>query len=71
MNQYCHVAKMLLRNIYCTLLNNEAASSSAMVAKMDECVAQAVVSVDDPDSARLTYLRKASGNPKFTTFDRL
>ena len=59
---------MLLRNIYRTLLNNEAASSSAMVAKIDERVAQAVISIDDPDI--VLDLRKANGNPKSTTFDR-
>ena len=59
---------MLLRNIYRTLLNNEAASSSAMVAKIDERVAQAVISIDDPDI--VLDLCKANGNPKSTTFDR-
>ena len=71
MSHYSRVAKipkMLLRNIYRTLLNDEAASSSATVAKIDERVAQAVISINDPDI--VLDLRKANGNPKSTTFDR-
>ena len=54
-----------LWNIY---LNDEAASSSASVAKIDERVAQAVISIDNPDI--VLDLRKANRNPKSTTFDR-
>ena len=71
MSLYSHVAKipkMLLRNIYRTLLNDEAASSSATVAKIDERVAQAVISINDPDI--VLDLRKANGNPNSSTFDR-
>lgn len=71
MSQYSHVAKvpnMLLRNTYCTPLNDEAASSSATVAKIDEHVAQAVISIDDPDT--VLDLSKANGNPTSTTYDR-
>ena len=70
MSQYSRIAKvpkMLLRNIYRSLLNDEAASSSATEAKIDERVAQAVISINDPDI--ILDLRKANGNPKSTTFD--
>ena len=70
MNQYSHLAKipkMLLRNIYRTLLNDESAPSCAAQGKVDERVVQAVISVDDPDI--VLDLRKANGNPSSTIFD--
>ena len=70
MSQYSRIAKipkMLLWNIYRSLLNDEAASSSATEAKIDERVAQAVISINDPDM--ILDLRKANGNPKSTIFD--
>ena len=66
LNQYSHVAKipkMLLRNIYRTLLNDESAPYCAVQGKIDERVALAVISVDDPD------IILANGNPSSTIFD--
>ena len=70
MSQYSRIAKiskMLSQNIYSSLLNDEAASSSAIEAKIDKRVAQAVISINDPDI--ILDLKKANGNPKSTTFD--
>ena len=70
MSQYSRIAKipkMLSQNIYRSLLNDEAASSSAIEAKIDKRVAQAVISINDPDI--ILDLKKANGNPKSTTTD--
>ena len=70
MNQYSHIAKipkMLLQHIYHTLLHDESVPSCSAHDKIDECVAQAVIDVDDPDI--ILDLRKANGNPRSTIFD--
>ena len=61
------VPKMVLRNIYRTLLQDCSAAEYASEAQVDERVAKAVVQLDDPEI--IMDLRKLNGNPNSTTFD--
>jgi len=66
-SQLVKVPKMVLRNIYRTLLQDCSSAEYASEAQVDERVAKAVVELDDPEI--IMDLRQMNGNPKATTFD--
>ena len=62
------ISKMVLRNIYRTLLQDHAAAEYVSEAQVDERVANAVLQLDDTEI--VLDLRKMNGKPNSTIFDK-
>ena len=65
-NLVADIAKMMLRNIFHTLLQDSSAAEYALQAEVDEHVAKAVLRFDDPEL--VLDLRRANGNPQSAFF---
>ena len=63
-----NVSKMILRNIYHTLLHDSSSPEYAGQAEVDERVANVILHVDDPEI--VLDLRRANGKPNSTIFDK-
>ena len=66
-SQRVSIPKCLLRNMYRTLLNDGSAAITSDQAAVDECVAQALLEVDDPDI--IIDLRRFNGKVNNCQFD--
>ena len=65
-NLVADIAKMMLRNIFRTLLHDSSAAKYASQAEVDEDIAKAVLRFDDPEL--VLDLRRANGNPQSAIF---
>ncbi len=69
LDKYSHLAKiskMVLRNIYRTLLQDSSSAQYSSEAAVDERVAKAVLQLDDPQM--VMDLRRMNGKPIFDAF---
>ena len=66
-SRLANVSKMILCNIYRILLHDSSAPQYASEAQVDECVAKAVLQLDDPEI--ILDLRRTNGKPNSTIFD--
>ena len=67
-NRLVKTPKSVLHNIYHTLLNDGSRPSCSAEAEVDECVAKAIVNLDDPEI--ILDLRSTNGKPNSTRFDQ-
>ena len=63
-----NVPKMILRNIYHTLLHDNTSPEYAGRVEVDEQVANAVLHIDDAEV--ILDLRRSNGRPNSTLFDK-
>ena len=71
LEKYCHLAKvpkMVLRNIYRTLLEDQSSASCSAECEVNERVAWALIEMSDTDI--ILDLRKANGSTKSTKFEK-
>ena len=69
--KYCRLAKfpkMVLRNIYRTLLGDQSSASCAAEGQVDERLSQAMIDMNDTDI--VLDLRSTNGSAKSTKFDK-